>query len=753
MKRRDFLKGTLCASALGLTSGFGLTSAWAVEGARPRCVTNTMLLGGADLRHLFVPPFDNTVGSYGHAFWSAREDLYNAPLDPPPVVVPPRRTAQDVWDNDYFHVEYRGKIMFGIHITAEWLKKQFDDKQVAIICNVNMAQNQRHDHAQLILSAGDRTAKNFKLDIPGWGGQLAYQIPEANVLSFTSSVSVFCNGTNSVNFNERVISAPNMRSVALSNRSDPVKYPGNDGRLSRSLTAYYAQRRQTLVAPYNKFGQHEAALRDLGDKITNALSTTTRPDVIQSLYGKVITSVGEIPVALTNTAIGSQIASLYDASLVEGMNALIMNMRVGSMEVNGWDTHDYQDKLTKILFTDLFGVGKAFDILTSQMSADANDKMIFTITSEFGRQLAANGTWGTDHGVGTYMLIFGKQVQGGVYGEMFPQTEITKFTTKGTYINGLTAFERVLGQVCDWVEPGSGDQIFRTRSTLENEPNVDLRAIFTKSYQVSGTTKDGAGILIPLVNITISDATGVVWNIQSDASGNYELPQLIPGTYNLVANAKRFDIPPSTFSIAGIDLVHNLVGTLYTGTVSGRMTTPAGVPLINYEIWDELTLPESKTRTDSNGDFKIVGIKPQGNVQISGPSGYADYTVVPSSQTNFVHPGGNVTINFTATPIFADADMDTVTDKSDNCTNVINQNQRDTNTDGFGNICDADLNNDRLTDLKDKNLMNKARNAFTSTSTYDPNADLNGDGSVNIQDLDLLLKMYGKAPGPSGLVP
>lgn len=728
MKRRDFLKSSLYASAaLSLTSGFGLSNAWGMHGVRPRSVTNTMLLGGADLRHLFVPPPDTTIGSYGQAFWKAREGLYNITADP-------AWSAQSVWTNDYTAVTYRGKT-FGIHNSAGWLIAQFQAQRVAIISNVNMAQNQRHDHATLILNAGDRTAQNFKIDIPGWGGKLAYQIPTANAVSFSNSVSLFCNGTNSVNRNERVISAPNMRQVSLL-EGDPT--------LGRSLTAYYKQRGGTLPTPYAKFGQHDIALRVQGKAISDALAPTTRPTAITNLYS----ALEPAKPVLTNTYFGRQIASLYDASLVEGMNESIMNMRVSYMEVSGWDTHDNQNKIATGLYTDMFGIGKAFDTLTSQISVDANDKMIFTITSEFGRQLAANGTWGTDHGVGTYMIVFGKQVQGGVYGDMFPQTEIQKFTQQYSYIQGLTAFERVLGAVCDWVEPGSGNQVFPTRNTLENEANVDLRAIFSKSYQVSGTTKDGAGIPIPLVPIKISDSTGVVWDIQSDASGNYALHPLIPGNYSIVANAKRFDIPPSTFSIVGTDLVQNLVGTLYTGVVSGRIATPTGVPLIGYEIWDAFTYPGSKTTTDNNGNYRIVGIKPGAYVFINPYSGSTQpYDVVPSRDTYFVHPGGEVIINCTATPQFADADMDTVADKSDNCTNVINQNQRDTNKDGFGNICDADLNNDRRTDLKDKSIMMKA------FSRYDPNADLNGNGIVNMQDWDLLIKMYGKAPGPSGLVP
>lgn len=98
-------------------------------------------------------------------------------------------------------------------------------------------------------------------------------------------------------------------------------------------------------------------------------------------------------------------------------------------------------------------------------------------------------------------------------------------------------------------------------------------------------------------------------------------------------------------------------------------------------------------------------------------------------------------------PLNPDTDGDGVKDGYDNCTLVANANQRDTNGDGYGNVCDPDLNNDGLVDNADLAIM-KLR--FYS---HDPDADLNGDGLVNFGDLAILKAYFGKKPGPSGLVP
>ena len=91
-----------------------------------------------------------------------------------------------------------------------------------------------------------------------------------------------------------------------------------------------------------------------------------------------------------------------------------------------------------------------------------------------------------------------------------------------------------------------------------------------------------------------------------------------------------------------------------------------------------------------------------------------------------------------------DSDGDGVPDESDNCIEIPNADQRDTNGDGFGNVCDADLNNDCSINFGDLALF---KSVFAST---DPDADMNGDGSVNFGDLAILKATFLGQPGPSG---
>ncbi len=94
----------------------------------------------------------------------------------------------------------------------------------------------------------------------------------------------------------------------------------------------------------------------------------------------------------------------------------------------------------------------------------------------------------------------------------------------------------------------------------------------------------------------------------------------------------------------------------------------------------------------------------------------------------------------------ADADADGVANRLDNCSELANPAQIDADGDGFGNACDADLNNSCVVNVADLGLM---RTVFF---TADPVADFNGDGVVNVIDLAILRSAFFAPPGPSGLV-
>lgn len=108
---------------------------------------------------------------------------------------------------------------------------------------------------------------------------------------------------------------------------------------------------------------------------------------------------------------------------------------------------------------------------------------------------------------------------------------------------------------------------------------------------------------------------------------------------------------------------------------------------------------------------------------------------------NVQHPSSN---NDALWSILPDSDSDNVADNADNCLNLANANQRDTNNDGYGNLCDADLNNDNLVNNADLAIFKAA------FGTSNADADLDGNGVVNVTDMSRFKALFGKQPGPSG---
>jgi hypothetical protein len=71
---------------------------------------------------------------------------------------------------------------------------------------------------------------------------------------------------------------------------------------------------------------------------------------------------------------------------------------------------------------------------------------------------------------------------------------------------------------------------------------------------------------------------------------------------------------------------------------------------------------------------------------------------------------------------------------------VANCDQRDTDGDGYGNRCDADLNNFGSVDFGDYSLF---RSAFGNATI--PDADFDGDGAVDFGDYSIFRAAFGKA--------
>lgn len=84
-----------------------------------------------------------------------------------------------------------------------------------------------------------------------------------------------------------------------------------------------------------------------------------------------------------------------------------------TVDMNGWDTHKYQDGTFSSLVSQLSqSIGIFYDEISKKRP------VIITVQTEFGRRLKENFSRGTDHGHGGVMLVLGSSVKGGeIYGK------------------------------------------------------------------------------------------------------------------------------------------------------------------------------------------------------------------------------------------------------------------------------------------------------------------------------------------------
>jgi hypothetical protein len=98
-----------------------------------------------------------------------------------------------------------------------------------------------------------------------------------------------------------------------------------------------------------------------------------------------------------------------------------------------------------------------------------------------------------------------------------------------------------------------------------------------------------------------------------------------------------------------------------------------------------------------------------------------------------------------------DTDGDGIQDPIDNCRLTANALQQDANLDGYGNICDADINNSGTVTTADFGLLRSVLGQSAGFSATAAASDMNSSGTVTTADFGLLRARLGTAPGPSGL--
>ncbi len=467
--RRDWLRNTLCASVAGSVMSMAPSRVLAActSVPMPRTLVNLMMYGGMDTRFIFMPAPNHPDANYLSKIWAARAALY-------PAGYPDYTT---MFDNEYLTVsDPASGLPFGIHASCDWLKNAFESGQVAVIANSFCSRNRRHDQSQLNANVGEPGFTQLLYGRDGWGGRLAAACgPNANTVELSNEPSVFGHGVDSADRMSQIVHAKDTRNIALPNVRADLNATHRSNILARSMQSYYAARGREVGGsgtPYDLFFNHYDAFTALGEAVESRLS-----------------ACGPLPMALQHLHLNDhhfpqQCRNLYDVCQAPDL----FGVRLMSMRYNHWDTHHNEHSRITSNLSDVFGAQGGLATTLTEInnlpggSDHPSGNVTVYVASDFGRQLAANGSGGTDHGRGLYSLLIGEQVNGGVYGEMFPEREsvadangVVPMEKSGADIEGLTSTERVLSEVCEWMQPGSSTSVFpdATQSAIETPGMLD----------------------------------------------------------------------------------------------------------------------------------------------------------------------------------------------------------------------------------------------------------------------------------------
>ena len=364
--RRVFLRGSSIAMVGMGRAPMWLARAAAAEGRNRKTLVAIFLRGAADGLNIVVP--------FG-------DPLYRQ-LRPTLGLQAPR-PQDDTQNNGPFGpvIDLDGK--FGLHAGLRHFKELWDKRQLAIVEAAGSPDPSRsHFDAQDYMESGT----------PGKTG----------------------NGWLNRALGEPGPDASPLRAVALSNR------------VPRTLRGEYEAVALGNVQDFNISDQERLAiLRNMYSLTSDATMRRTGNDafeamkMLQSMAKEQTPNRGEQPPAQNPFSPNSRPSYNAGGQLGRNLQELARLIKSGAgveaafAEVDGWDHHQSENNQLPNLLTQFSNAIAAF----YQDLGDRMEDVVIVTMSEFGRTVEENGTGGTDHGHGSFMMVLGGPVAGGkIYG-------------------------------------------------------------------------------------------------------------------------------------------------------------------------------------------------------------------------------------------------------------------------------------------------------------------------------------------------
>ncbi len=404
-----------------------------------------------------------------------------------------------------------GESRIGLHPDMRDFKELYDRGRVKIIQGVSYQNNNgSHFRGRDIWFMGGGSSDFFP---SGWVGRylskefepLSYpedfpndNMPDPLALEMGNDVSLLFHQQSGIPVSLSLGSSP----TSLANLIEELEGFSDEGVDPRGLPPAPLN-----ISPYGKEMDWILNLEDKSETYIKRLQ-----EVYERAPGPSVTYPDKYPFGGRRNPLSGQlqlVARLLDGG-GQGVKTKVFLVKIGGFDTHAQQVEDYNPTLGGHSAL-LYHISSAMRAFQNDLKARGLEERVLTVTmSEFGRRVASNGSYGTDHGTGGSVMLFGRHVDPGVLG-VNPDLSKSNIDMQYDYrqLNSIILRDWMgvdqnvisndifFGNYIDGPDPqgGSFEPLSLTRDViLGNDPFVSNRFHFEKLYPNPAKTETKAVI-------------------------------------------------------------------------------------------------------------------------------------------------------------------------------------------------------------------------------------------------------------------
>jgi hypothetical protein len=184
--------------------------------------------------------------------------------------------------------------------------------------------------------------------------------------------------------------------------------------------------------------------------------------------------------------------------------------------------------------------------------------------------------------------------------------------------------------------------------------------LLAQNAELSGRVSDPSGLAVPAASVVVQSAsTAATRTVSSNGQGEYSLPALLPGIYNITVDANGFKILHQNGVLVEVDQRARLDFSLTVGSNTETVTVVGGTPLLNTSDASVSTVIDHQfvENLPLNGRSfaSLIDLTPgvvltpsnsyeQGQFSVNGQRPDANYFLVDGVSANLGTAGGGTTL-------------------------------------------------------------------------------------------------------------